>query len=178
MQKKKVKYGEIYYYDFGENPGSVQCGCRPVLIIQGNFLNENSPTTVVAAITSATKKLYLPSHIYLGERFGLKLPSIVMLEQSRTINQGELKSYVGIVNETHTLKLIAIGLNRTFNGRSNKPKQKSDVRCLCYQCLSDCRSDRNLIIKRLDPLSREKDKCDKCNRLGFDYVIINKSRLR
>ena len=40
-----------------------------------------APTIIVAAVTSVIKKRYLPSHIILGEEFGLKKPSMVLLEQ-------------------------------------------------------------------------------------------------
>ncbi len=75
-EEKKVKYGEIYFYDFGEHEGSIQNGLRPAVVIQDNKLNDHGPTTIIAAITSVTKKLYLPSHILIGEQFGLTKPSI------------------------------------------------------------------------------------------------------
>lgn len=74
--RKTVKRGEIYYYDFGTNEGSIQNGCRPVLIVQCDEGNQASETTVVAAITTS-KKRYLPTHISLDESCGLREPSIV-----------------------------------------------------------------------------------------------------
>lgn len=41
-----VKRGEIYYYDFGKNEGSIQNGLRPVLIIQCDDANKASTTTI------------------------------------------------------------------------------------------------------------------------------------
>lgn len=38
-EEKKVKYGEIYFYDFGEHEGSIQNGLRPAVVIQDNKLN-------------------------------------------------------------------------------------------------------------------------------------------
>ena len=73
--RKTVKRGEIYYYDFGTNEGSIQNGCRPVLIVQCDEGNQASETTVVAAITTS-KKRYLPTHISLDESCGLREPSI------------------------------------------------------------------------------------------------------
>ena len=78
MNARKVKRFEIYLYDFGIMPGSIQQGKRPVLIVQDDQFNKNSPTTIVAAFTSAVKKEYLPSHIFVGERFGLTKPSMVL----------------------------------------------------------------------------------------------------
>ena len=37
-EEKKVKYGEIYFYDFGEHEGSIQNGLRPAVVIQDNKL--------------------------------------------------------------------------------------------------------------------------------------------
>ena len=76
----KVKRGEIYLYDFGTNEGSIQNGLRPALVVQCDEGNKASCTTVIAATTTVIKKRYLPSHIILGDRFGLKEPSMVMLE--------------------------------------------------------------------------------------------------
>jgi len=85
--KEKVKRGEIYLCDFGSNAGSIQNGVRPVLVVQCDEGNQASTTTIVAALTSVIKKRYLPSHIILGDKFGLKEPSMVMLEQLKTVNQ-------------------------------------------------------------------------------------------
>ena len=109
-----IRRGEIYYYNFGENPGSIQCGLRPVLVLQADNFNRHSPTVIVAAITSVNKKRYLPSHIDLGENFGLTKPSMVLLEQIRTINQSELLDYIGAVDDEHIWKQINIGMKKTF----------------------------------------------------------------
>ena len=69
---RKIKWGEIYYYDLGAAKGSVQSKMRPVMIVQNNVGNENGPTTVVAAISSVMKKMYLPTHIPLGPECGLR----------------------------------------------------------------------------------------------------------
>ena len=89
MKEKMICRGDLFYYDFGDNSGSVQSGERPVLVIQADDYNQNAPTIIVAAVTSVIKKRYLPSHIILGEEFGLKKPSMVLLEQIRTVNAEE-----------------------------------------------------------------------------------------
>ena len=97
--RNKVKRGEIYLFDFGDNEGSIQNGVRPVLVVQSDEGNAASCTTVIAAMTSVVKKRYLPTHIILGDRFGLKEPSMVMLEQLKTVNQDELGKYIGTVDD-------------------------------------------------------------------------------
>ena len=174
MNDRRIKKGELYYYDFGEQKGTFQSGYRPVLVIQTDSFNVNSATTMVALITNATKKKYLPSHIYLGKEYGLQEPSMVMLEQTATINQKDLKEYIGIITDEKTSNQITKGLKKAFGLWVYNTKRKADVRCLCSSCLSNLMHSTNLIIHRIDPLSKEKDKCDKCNRLGYDYVVTDK----
>ena len=87
--------GDLFYYDFGDNSGSVQSGERPVLVVQADDYNQNAPTIIVAAVTSVIKKRYLPSHIILGEEFGLKKPrtygfhtGLVCADQDTALHDG------------------------------------------------------------------------------------------
>ena len=73
MNIKIIRRGDIFLYDFGVNTGSIQNGYRPVLVVQADDFNANAPTVIVAAITSATGKRYLPSHIIIGEGLVLLL---------------------------------------------------------------------------------------------------------
>lgn len=113
-ENQMVKRGEIYLHDFGSNEGSIQNGVRPVLVVQCDEGNQASTTTVVAALTSVIKKRYLPSHIILGDKFGLKEPSMVMLEQLKTVNQAELTEYIGFVDSEYLLRKVNIGLKGTW----------------------------------------------------------------
>lgn len=111
----EVYRGDIFYADLGKRVGSEQDGTRPVLIIQNNTGNANSPTVVVAILTSKVKKMHLPTHVYLGAKFGLTEESIVMLEQIVTIDRKRLKGYVGTldaasVNKVEGAMRISLGL--------------------------------------------------------------------
>ena len=46
----------------------------------------------------------------------------------------------------------------------------------CPKCLQDYKSNSSLIIKRLDPFSSKKDRCVKCDGLGYDYIVYDKRR--
>lgn len=176
MKTQTVKRFEIYLYDFGAMPGSIQNGIRPALIIQDNRFNENSPTTIVAAITSVIKKERLPSHIFLGQEFGLSKPSMVMLEQLRTVNQDELREYVGAISDPYLTKIIGRGIKKTLGMWDYAPRDKTAIRCLCPQCAESYRNTRSFIIRRLDPFQKAKDACDRCNRPGWDYVVLDRKR--
>ena len=170
MEKRKVKHGDIFCYDFGTNEGSIQNGISPALVIQANNFNANSPTTVIAAITTAQKGMYLPSHIFLGERYGLDRPSTVMLEQLRTVNQEDLDPYIGTVEDHTTLNAISKALKKTY-GLWFYQAPKDDVRCLCRRCLDEYRDSDEYIISRRDPFQKEKEPCDRCRHPGYDYVL-------
>ena len=51
--ERKIKRGDIYLYDYGENEGSIQNGYRPVVVLQADNFNLKAPTIMVAAITTA-----------------------------------------------------------------------------------------------------------------------------
>ncbi len=174
MQRKEIQRGDLFYYDFGKREGSVQSGERPVMVIQADNFNANAPTIIVAAVTAVMKKKYLPSHIILGEDFGLKKPSMVLLEQIQTVNKDELTDYIGSVNDERLWKQINAALKKTFGLWIYNTDRNGDVRCLCPKCLSDYIHDPNYIVRRLDPFAKSKDNCDKCNNSGWDYIVYDK----
>ena len=91
-----IKRGDIYYADLSPVIGSEQGGQRPVLILQNDTGNKFSPTVIVAAITSQTDKVRLPTHIKIEAKDnGLMRKSVVLLEQVRTIDKSRLEQYVG-----------------------------------------------------------------------------------
>ncbi len=174
MNSRKVKRLEIYMYDFGETSGSIQNGHRPVVVIQDDRFNENSPTTVVAAITTAVKKEHLPSHIYIGKQFGLSRPSMVLLEQIQTINQYDLGDYIGIIDNQRLTKNLAIGIKKTLGMWDYTPRDKTSIRCLCPNCMREYMNTGSYIVRRLDPFQNDRDKCYRCSRPGWDYVITER----
>ena len=94
--------GDMYYADLGRGIGSEQKGYRPVLIIQNNIGNKHSPTVIIAAITSRVGvKAKLPTHYFVNTEGGLEAPSIVLLEQIRTIDKKRLDSYIGHLSDMH-----------------------------------------------------------------------------
>ena len=98
--------GDMYYADLGRGIGSEQEGYRPVLILQNNTGNKYSPTVIVAAISSKVDaKAKLPTHYLLQAENGLELPSLVLLEQLRTIDKKRLGAYIGRLEEKHIRKI-------------------------------------------------------------------------
>lgn len=99
MNNKKQEYlkGQVWYCDLSPVKGSEQGGVRPCVIIQNNVGNEKSPTVIVAIITSRHTKAKLPTHTWISTQCGLRVESMVELEQVRTIDKSRLKDYMGMV---------------------------------------------------------------------------------
>ena len=89
--------GEIYYANLSPSQGSEQGGFRPVIILQNNTGNRHSPTTIIAPLTTKLGKKLLPTHIELREGCGAPADSLVLLEQSRTIDKMRLSNKLGVV---------------------------------------------------------------------------------
>lgn len=112
--------GDMYYADLGRGIGSEQKGYRPVLIIQNDVGNKHSPTVIIAAITSRVGvKAKLPTHYFVNTESGLEAPSIVLLEQIRTIDKKRLDSYIGHLSNLHMKNIdialcISLGVNNCY----------------------------------------------------------------
>lgn len=92
--------GDLYYANLGKNKGSVQGGVRPVLIVQNNVGNKFSPTLIVVAITTKSKKSKQPTHVIIERELSrLQEDSVVLLEQIRTIDKKDLREYVMTLSE-------------------------------------------------------------------------------
>ena len=152
----EIKRGDLYLYDFGNNEGSIQCGLRPVLVLQSDRFSR-SPTVIVAAITSVIKKQYLPSHVILESRFGLQQDSMVILEQIRTVNRSELQKYIGSIDDESVWRRINNAIKKTFGLWLYSLERTGDIRCLCSKCLSDYKTNPSFVVKRLDPFSKKEE---------------------
>lgn len=114
-QKRIIRRGDIFYADLRPVVGCEQGGIRPVLVIQNDIGNRYSPTVIVVAITSKSKK-ELPTHVELGCMEALQKNSVVLLEQIRTIDRTRLLEYIGSVSRLRMLLidqalLLSIGLS-------------------------------------------------------------------
>ena len=97
MRKDWVyRRGDLYLADLSPVTGSEQGGVRPVLVIQNNIGNFYAPTLIVAMITTKKKALQ-PTH-YRIEKL-LPHPSVVLLEQLRTIDKHRIMQYLGKLDE-------------------------------------------------------------------------------
>ena len=95
MTQEKIYRGDLFFANLNPVKGSEQGGKRPVVILQNDVGNKFSPTVIVAAITSRTrKKANMPTHVPL-DNAALEKDSQVLLEQIRTLDKTRLIKKVG-----------------------------------------------------------------------------------
>lgn len=98
MTKQTYHRGDIYLADLSPVCGSEQGGMRPVIIIQNDTGNKHAPTLIVATVTARVdKKTNQPTHYCIGKNPAFSKPSVVLLEQIRTIDKRRLRKYLGRV---------------------------------------------------------------------------------
>ena len=91
---RDIQRGDVFYADLSPVWGSEQGAFRPVVVIQNNVGNRESPTIIVAAVTLQTKNR-LPTHVRLRNVGFLRDGSTILLEQLRTIDKTRLNGYMG-----------------------------------------------------------------------------------
>ena len=165
--------GDMYYADLGQGIGSEQAGYRPVVIIQNNKGNKHSPTVIVAAISSkAGVKPKLPTHYFINAECGLKLPSIVLMEQIRTLDKQRLTKYIGRLAPKHIRGMnhalaVSIGLTNPIPGKLTL--------CLCGACADAFRGTGAFALREVAPGQAEKEICVYCGqRPGMEYMVTPK----
>ena len=120
-EKWRYSRSDIYYANMEPNVGSEQGGERPVVVLQNDAGNKHSPTLIIATLTSRVdKKRHLPTHVLLDHNPGLKVPSIVQLEQIFTIDKRRLQRFVGNasaeeMDQIETALKISLGMNLSSN---------------------------------------------------------------
>lgn len=139
-----------------------------MVIIQNDVGNRHSPTTIVAAISTQIRtKANLPTHYHLKPGSGLVQPSMVMLEQIRTVDKTRLVQYIGKLSDgelkglNHALA-ISIGLIPTT------PEKL--ILCLCSTCAENFYGSGAYYLRRVI-LSRLKRSCVPTVTRGLDLIM-------
>ena len=100
VKPNKVFRGEIYLVNFDPTIGAEIKKTRPALILQNDTANEHSPITIVAAITSKVDDELYPTEVLIqAPEGGLKINSIVLLNQIRSIDKRRLIKRLGILDQ-------------------------------------------------------------------------------
>lgn len=71
MKKEGFRRGDVFMAELRAEPGSVEHGRRPVVILQNNIGNLYAPTLIVAPITSRPRKHGCQATQYPGAADGI-----------------------------------------------------------------------------------------------------------
>lgn len=112
----RPRFGEIWMCHLSPKEGSVQSGYRPVFILSNDMNNTYSTTLNIIPITSKMNKRKLPVHVELWnhQKYGLPVPSTMMVEQITTIDLVSLDKKVGAVRDSSTLSNIKKAISVQF----------------------------------------------------------------
>ena len=96
--------------------GSIQRGYRPVFVISNNQNNTYSPTINVIPLTSKMNKKQLPMHVEIWDyqKYGLRAPSTLLVEQISTVTIDNLTKRIGAISDTYTLNVIYRAMSIQF----------------------------------------------------------------
>lgn len=93
------KRGEIYLTKFDPAEGVEIKKTRPALILQNDISNLHSPLTIVAGISSQFGDPIYPTEVLIKKpEGGIKIDSVVVLNQIRSVDKRRLIHYVGKLN--------------------------------------------------------------------------------
>lgn len=106
---KTPHFREIWMCNLVNADGSIQTGYRPVFILSNDMNNTYSTTLNIIPITSKMNKRKLSVHVELWsyQKYGLKTPSTMLVEQVMTISIEHLDRCIGAVNDNKTLANIS-----------------------------------------------------------------------
>ncbi len=95
-----MKQQEIWYANLDPIKGREQSGVRPVVIVSGNNLNENSALKIVCPITSQLKKYAGSLFLQKDSTNKLTKDSEVLVFQIRTIDETRLIKKIGLITNS------------------------------------------------------------------------------
>jgi len=120
MTKKRAMIapnrGEVFLVNFDPTTGAEIKKTRPALIVQNDIANQNSPITIVAAITSQFEEPLYPTEVRIRRpEGGLSANSVVLLNQIRSIDKRRLVKRMGTLRNDTMAKvnralLVSLGL--------------------------------------------------------------------
>ncbi|MEW5896084.1 MAG: type II toxin-antitoxin system PemK/MazF family toxin [Nanoarchaeota archaeon] len=106
----KIKRGDIILVNLGPVIGSEQGRTRPAVVLQNDFGNEYSPTTVIAPITSKIFTKEFPTNVtILKKESGLNMDSTILLNQIRTIDKSRITKRIGSL-DNHLISRINLAI--------------------------------------------------------------------
>ncbi len=88
--------GDIYLVRLDPATGAEIKKTRPALVIQNDFSNRTSPTTIVVPITSRIRPQLYPTEVLINSaESGLSADSVALFRQLRSVDRSRLLRRIG-----------------------------------------------------------------------------------
>ena len=101
-----MRQGDFYLANLNPVKGHEQAGCRPVLIMQNNILNNNLNTAIIAPITSNLMAKGKLTTYFLSKKISkLKNDSVILLFQIRTLDKKRLQKRISGLSKNDFLEI-------------------------------------------------------------------------
>jgi len=114
QQQQQLIRGGIYIVNLPNSGGSIQSKQRPCVLVSNNSCNNFSSVLHVCPLSSVTTKKKLPTHITINRgNSGLLKDSIVLCEQTMTVNKSDIMNQVAFCDE-ETMLRISRGIRIQF----------------------------------------------------------------
>jgi mRNA interferase MazF len=108
------KRGEVHLVSFDATVDSEITKTRPAVILQNDISNRWSPITIVAATSSQFDERFYPTEVLVEPpEGGLNTPSVVLLNQVRSMDRQRLKKRLGKL-KPETMRKIEAALLVSF----------------------------------------------------------------
>lgn len=108
-----MKQREIWFADLNPTKGSEQSGIRPVVIVSGDSMNDNTGLCLVCPLSSKIKNYSGTTILPKSIRNGLTTDSEVLVFQMRVVTQKRFLNKIGQISVTQ-LQDIVKELNEIF----------------------------------------------------------------
>ncbi|MCA1761502.1 MAG: type II toxin-antitoxin system PemK/MazF family toxin [Cryomorphaceae bacterium] len=100
-----MKQCEIWWAELNPVKGREQSGRRPVLVVSGNLLNENTDIVIVCPLTTQLKRYHGNLILDPSKKNGLQKTSEVLTWQMRTLAKKRLVERMGHIPITEVEKV-------------------------------------------------------------------------
>ena len=111
-----VNKWDIWYCSLDPTQGSEQRGTRPVLVVSNDAVNSALTVTTVLPFSSIKPEASIyPTEVAISaEVSGLRVDSVAMVQQIRTISQSRLTNRVSSLEDANTREKILLALKKYF----------------------------------------------------------------
>ncbi|TDQ41171.1 type II toxin-antitoxin system PemK/MazF family toxin [Aureibacillus halotolerans] len=168
---RKVRRGQVYWCQFGENVGSEQCQNRPAVVLQNNPANRTSPNTIVAPITNSAdtnssvfplnrpEDSHVEGHVLLGNIVTIskaRLGDYLSELDQKTEMPGVDKALFHSLGVAEIVNKQATKLNKTEKHlekvKEERNKAVDDLKDICVALGLAETSDKQTIIEMIETI--------------------------